>query len=359
MRIDDGDGKRAVAEAIDRLMSVDVSGRGFIGQAYPLARERAQVPLVQAAGDRLLAAIGGRKGTVVLIATGATSLRPGLPAHIGETDGPAGAIALARALALACGVAPILLTDPGQGGMLSQAARSLGLYTLAPEAVILQARQTTNAGAVGILEIAADREQAESQAAQWLGEFEAAAVIAIEKASPNEKGVFHNSSKIDTSVGKARAEMLFKRARETGVLTIGIGDGGNEIGMGAIREQLAECFPSLARCACPCGGSILASESADCLITAAVSNWGGYALAAYLAHVQGMPYAAHSAERERRLLEGCAQAGYMDLNGLCTPGADAMPSEIHQAFVKLLSTLTLFPALDLGRRGFLDDQLAR
>ncbi len=359
MRIEAMKTPDALGEAIDRLISVDISGRGFIAHAYPLAREKARRPLVQAAGERLLSAIGTQKGAVVIIATGATSLRLGLPVHIGETDGPAGAIALARTLAMACGVAPFVVTDPGQGGMLSEAARSLGLYTLPPEAVIQQARGTTHAGAIAVLEIASDDDSADQQARQWLSQFSPVAAIAIEKASRNEKGVYHNSSKLDSSDGKARAEMLFRRCREAGILTVGIGDGGNEIGMGSIRERLAVCFPQLAKCACPCGGSILASEPVDCLITAAVSNWGAYALTAYIAHIKGQPYAAHSAERERRLLEGCARAGYMDLNGLCTPGADAMPSEVHQAFVKLLSVLALYPALDAGRRGFLEDLVAR
>ena len=359
MKIESGEVPHALAEAIDRLMSVDVSGRGFIAQAYAVARQRAGAPLVQVAGDSLLKAIAGRKGAVVFIVTGATSLRPGLPPHIGETDGPAGAVALARSLALACGVAPILLTDPGQATMLSQAAQSLGLYTLPPEAVILQATETAHAGAVAVLEIAASGEEADAQAVQWIEAYSPVAAIAIEKASPNDKGVFHNSSKVDTTIGKARAERIFQRLRAAGTLTIGIGDGGNEIGMGAIREELAQCFPELARCACPCGGEVLASEPTDCLITAAVSNWGGYALSAYLSYMRKMPYAAHSSERERRLLEGCARAGYMDLNGLCAPGADALPSEIHQAFVKLLSALVLYPALDLGRQGFLDDLIAR
>ncbi len=359
MKIESGDASQALAESIDRLMSVDISGRGFITGAYPLAREWAQGPLVQVAGDRLLQAIGGRKGAVVMIATGATSLRLGLPAHIGETDGPAGTIALARTLALACGVAPIVVTDPGQGGMLSEAARSLGLYTLPAEAVIQQATDTTHAGAIAVLEVASDDQTADQQSQRWLSQLAPVASIAIEKASRNENGIYHNSKKLDSSAGKARAEMLFRRCREADILTIGIGDGGNEIGMGSIRKQLETRFPQLAKCACPCGGSIFADEPVDCLITATVSNWGAYALAAYLAHVQGKPYAAHSADRERRLLEGCARAGYMDLNGLCTPGADAMPSEVHQAFVKLLSVLALYPALDLGLQGFLDDLVAR
>src|SRR5690606_6198685 len=269
------------------------------------------------------------------------------------------AIVLARTLALCCGVAPILVTDPGQSGMLSVAAQALGLYTLTPEAVIVQAKQTSHAGAVAVVELPADEAMSDTRAAELIERYRPVAAVSIEKASPNVKGVFHNSSKVDTTIGKARAEKVFQRMRGAGLLTIGIGDGGNEIGMGAIHDELAKAFPELTECACPCEGGILAAEPVDCLITAAVSNWGGYALAAYLAHVRGMPYAAHSPERERKLLDGCAQAGYMDLNGLCPPGADALPSAVHQSFVSLLSVLTLYPALDLGRQGSLDDLLPR
>lgn len=348
-----------VAEAIDRLMSVDVSGRGFISKAYPIARAKAAGPLVGVAGDRLLDALKGKKGAVVFIVTGATCQRIGLPDHVGEVDGPAGAIALARTLALACGVAPILLTDPGQGAMLSAAAASLGLYTLSVENVIRQANETTHAGSVAILEIPDSDAPAREQSLALLASLKPVAAIAIEKASKNECGVFHNSGKVDTSGGKARADELFKACREAGVLTIGIGDGGNEIGMGGIRDELAPVFPAMTRCVCPCGGSIFASQETDCLIAAAVSNWGAYALSAYLAYVSEQPYAAHSGARERQLLDGCSKAGYMNLDGLATAGADGLPVELHESFVRVLSALTLWPALQHGKRGYLADMLPR
>ncbi len=348
-----------VAEAIDRLIGVDVSGRGFIAKAYPIARADAEAPLVAAAGDKLLGALHGRKGAVVFIVTGATCQRLGLPDHVGEVDGPAGAIALARTLALACGVAPILLTDPGQGAMLSAAAGALGLYTLSVENVIRQARETSHAGSIAVLEIPDQDGPARRQAEELVQALKPVAAIAIEKSGKNERGIFHNMSMKDTSAGKARADELFKICAGAGVLTIGIGDGGNEIGMGRIRKELALAFPHMTECACPCGGSTFASQETDCLIAAAVSNWGAYGLAAYLAYECEKPYAAHSGARERQLLEGCARAGYMNLDGMATPGADGMPVELHEAFVRVLSALPLWPALQHGRAGFLADMLPR
>ena len=348
-----------MAEAIDRLMSTDLVGRGFISQGYKLARAQTSVPLVQDAGDRLLAAVAEQKAPVVFIVTGATSQRTGLPVHIGELDGPPGAIALARTLALACGVAPILLTDPNQGGMLSAAAASLGMYTLSPEDVILQARETTHAASLAVIEIPDHDTEAREQAARLIDQLKPVAAIAIEKAGKNEHGIFHNMRKINSSPGKACADQLFSACHSHGILTIGIGDGGNEIGMGKIKKELASVFPDMTKCACPCGGSIFADQKTDCLIAACVSNWGAYALAAYLAYARNQPYAAHSGARERQLLEGAAKAGYMNLDGFASAGADALPVEIHESFVRLLSTLTLWPALSHGRRGYLADMLPR
>jgi hypothetical protein len=338
-------------------MTVDVPGRGFVAEAYRLARARTSRPLIEEAGERLLTAMAQREPPVVFIVTGATSQRVGLPDHIGEMDGPPGAVALARTLALACKAVPVLLTDPGQGSMISAAAASLGLYTLPVDQVRQQAMRTTHAASVAVLEISDRDEPARARADELLSAFSPAAAIAIEKAGKNERGVFHNSQKVDTSPGKARADELFAACRAAGVLTVGIGDGGNEIGMGAIRADLVKAFPHMGRCACPCGGSILAAQETDCLLTATVSNWGAYALAAYIAFASGQPYAAHSAARERRLLEGAARAGYMHLDGLHVPAADGLPTEIHEAFVRLLSAMVLWPPLEHGRRGYLGDML--
>lgn len=352
------EGRAGLAAAIDHLMTVDVPGRGFVAEAYRLARARAARPLIEDAGERLLSALAGEETPVVFIVTGATSQRIGLPDHIGELDGPPGAIALARTLALAMKAVPVLLTDPGQGGMLSQAASSLGLYTLPVEQVARQAAKTTHAASVAVMEIPDQDGPARDQARQLVASLKPVAAIAIEKAGKNERGVFHNSQKVDTSPGKARADELFQACRAAGILTIGIGDGGNEIGMGAIREDLVRIFPHMGRCICPCGGSILAGQETDCLLVATVSNWGAYALATYLAFASGQPYAAHSPAREKRLLDGCARAGYMHLDGLHVPAADGLPSEVHEAFVRLLSTMVHWPPLAQGRRGWLGDMLA-
>lgn len=345
------------AEAIDRLMSVDIPGRGFIDLAYGFARRRAGRPLVQDAGEKLLSRMAGHETPTVFIITGATSQRIGLPDRVGEMDGPPGAIALARTLALTHRAVPVLLTDPGQGEMLSKAAQSLGLYTLPLSDVRRQAAATTHTTSIAVIEIPDDDSAARAQAMALIDENDPRVAVAIEKAGKNENGVFHNSQKVDTSAGKARADELFKACAAKNVLTIGIGDGGNEIGMGAIKNDLLSAFPHMAVCNCPCKGSILATQAADCLITATVSNWGAYALAAYVALASGQPYAGHTPAREARLLDGAARAGYMHLDGFALPGADGMPEEIHVAFMRLLSAMVFWPPIKHGRAGYLKDIL--
>ncbi len=64
--------------------------------------------------------------------------------------------------------------------------------------------------------------------------------------------------------------------------TIGIGDGGNEIGMGSVPwTELVRRLPE------PHGGKIACRIPCDCTILAGVSNWGGFALAAAVAYLRG------------------------------------------------------------------------
>ena len=55
------------------------------------------------------------------------------------------------------------------------------------------------------------------------------------------------------------------------IVTIGIGDGGNEIGMGKVLERVNTNVKN--------GCEIACTVASDYLVTAGVSNWGGYALA--------------------------------------------------------------------------------
>jgi hypothetical protein len=86
--------------------------------------------------------------------------------------------------------------------------------------------------------------------------------------------------------------------------SIGIGDGGNEIGMGKIpHETIVKNIPN--------GDLIHCRVATDHLIVAGVSNWGAYALAAGIALLRGvkLPAELFEPERERAILQTMVEAG--------------------------------------------------
>ena len=87
--------------------------------------------------------------------------------------------------------------------------------------------------------------------------FNPKAIVFIEKHGPNEKGYFHTvtGNRIDEQK-IANTQYLLPLAKERGILTIGAGDGGNEIGNGKIYEEIKhipECLYGV-KCRCGCGG---------------------------------------------------------------------------------------------------------
>lgn len=102
-------------------------------------------------------------------------------------------------------------------------------------------------------------------------------LIAIERVSPGQDGKPHREHGWDMSRETAPLHLLFdKTGKRRSWYTIGIGDGGNEIGMGSLpKEIVASSVPN--------GALIAANTPADALIVAGVSNWGGFGLLAAIA----------------------------------------------------------------------------
>ncbi|MDD4160447.1 MAG: DUF4392 domain-containing protein, partial [Synergistaceae bacterium] len=63
------------------------------------------------------------------------------------------------------------------------------------------------------------------------------------------------------------------------LFTVGIGDGGNETGMGSLISEICDIRPDFRKC--------LSVIRADVSIPVDVSNWGCYALSAALSYIWG------------------------------------------------------------------------
>ena len=119
-----------------------------------------------------------------------------------------------------------------------------------------------------------------------------------------------------------------RRATALRPCTIGIGDGGNEIGMGVASAGLRRLGPLHARIASVVG--------VDHLVVAGVSNWGGYGVVAALSRLAGRDL-LHTPKLERHLVEACVAAGASDgVTRRREPTVDGLPIEAHAAVVELL-----------------------
>jgi hypothetical protein len=130
-------------------------------------------------------------------------------------------------------------------------------------------------------------------------------LIAIERSGPGTGGRHYTMRGIDVTENyDARLTNNLKNKSRLWSHTIGIGDGGNEIGMGKIpHETIVKNIPNgdLVHCRVP----------TDFLIVAGVSNWGAYALAAGIYVLRGVkpPSDLFDPDREREILEVMVREG--------------------------------------------------
>ena len=114
---------------------------------------------------------------------------------------------------------------------------------------------------------------------QLIEQYQPVGMISIERCGRNSQDDYANMRGISIANDTAALDELFILAKSKKIPTVGIGDGGNEIGMGnlshIIRNQL-----SLVPC----------EIGADKLVIATISNWGAYGLACYLGQMTSQTY---------------------------------------------------------------------
>jgi hypothetical protein len=339
---------KIVADSIDQLISIEMrhaSGlpRGVARLLYDAARAaQGGEPLVYLAAERLLATVKAKE--VVLIVTG-SGARFGL--HGGETDGPLGAASLGRALDFGLGARTVYICDEPHQGPIRAAVEAAGISVIDRER--LERRLHT-----AVLEIHPPGDEAGAAfAREMLQQYRPTCVVFIEKTGPNAKGVHHTI----TGTAKEPAETghayhLADQAREQGILTIGVGDGGNEIGNGVIYEAARAIQPAGAKCRCPCGDGAITVTGTDVFISAAVSNWGAYGISAQLAYLLKNPDLIQSEEMEDFMLRQCVAAGGTDgASAAQLLAVDGTSAGTQRALVRMLHEI-VGNALKSVSRGF-------
>jgi hypothetical protein len=192
---------------------------------------------------------------------------------------------------------------------------------------------------VEVLPLGCD-DRAAQQTAEYLSRLQPAAVISIETLAPNTVGTAHTASGLPASGERPRVETLIAAARDRGVLTIGMGDNGNEAGCGVIEPAVREHKPYGDVCRCPCGGGIATAVSTDVLVVANISNWAAYGVEAMLAASLGDPELLHDVLVEKEMLEAAVDAGAIDgSTGRPLIAVDGTDLGVQQAVLTILRSI--------------------
>lgn len=319
-----------IAERIDTLLRIDIPDRKVIDLAYDAFRAHYDVPLSFRAAEHLARV---RPGELVLIATGWPN-RHYIDPAIAESDGPVGAAVLARAVHLGLNAVPVILIEDQLRGAMERVLHACGLRCLDLDRAKLCADPDVTMQAGAILASPTDLGEAEAQAAELLDAETVGAFIAIEKGAANADGRILMSSGRDCTDHVGKIDPLVRACRARGIPTIGIGDGGNEMGMGnaggVMRDLIARANPRFSP-------RVVPVQETDCVIAASVSNWGGYGLAAALAALLGRPDLLHDEATERRMLLACSFEGLIDgATGFTETSSDGLSEDVHVAMVGML-----------------------
>lgn len=168
-----------------------------------------------------------------------------------ETDGPPGAVAIGFALKQ-LGFEIIYITDKWSFSMIK------GL--LSEKDTLINFPVTSHS-------------ESDSFSKKLIEKYSPSMVISIERASLVEDGTYRNWKQEDVSKYNAKIDYLFTPS----LYSIGIGDGGNEIGMGNLSEKIKSIKglpdqPSITK--------------VDDLIISSCSNWGAFGLIAAISKIK-------------------------------------------------------------------------
>lgn len=200
-----------------------------------------------------------------------------------ETDGPPGTLFLAYALE-SLGFRPLIVTDEFCRGYFEET--DVPVYYFDPSVT--------------------DRELD-----AFLRELQPVGLISVERCGRNYSGEYMNMSGDNISEYTAPLDRLFLLTNEP---TVGIGDGGNEIGMGNVANTIKEELTVSPSCV-----------TVDHLIVATVSNWGALGLSMELGHEPTqMEYLNAYAL--------CKRLGFVDgISKQCDLSEDGFPIHIAQS----------------------------
>ena len=227
-----------------------------------------------------------------------------LSAQAPETDGPPGAIFLGNALEM-LGYKVVYVTDKHCSFILDKFKSSQSSIIEFPIFDLTQSKKYSE---------------------KILEKESPSILISIERCGASFDQKYRNMRNQDISDNTAKIDCLFGLHPKT----IGIGDGGNEIGMGNIETHISKAktlveYPTLSK--------------VNNLIIASVSNWGGYGLLAALS-IKSNRNLLPNVEYQEEVIKKTVASGAVDgFSGLKENKVDGKDLEENSYILNLLHEL--------------------
>jgi D-glutamate cyclase len=170
-------------------------------------------------------------------------------------------------------------------------------------------------------------------------------IISIERPGPGDDGIIRNMRGEDITAHTAPLHLLFNSSinlpiSHPKIISVGIGDGGNEIGMGNIpKEIICESIRY--------GEKIACSTTCDYLIVCGVSNWGANGLLAALSLLRpewkSEIMSVLNPESELKILDTIVSQGVAvdGITGLASLSVDNLPWEFHAGILYAVTQLLI------------------
>lgn len=304
-----------LCESLDQIATIEAAPthfpRGLIRPLYEASRGDGPPITYRIAMDMARFRSEGR--TRVALVTG---LFDPVRFPVGESDGPLGAVALAWGLAN-LGWKPAILTEP----TVVEPIRAL-LGGIGQEAPVMDLGKYDEEGLAALADL-----------------FDVA--VFIEKPGSSPAGLFHSvlGYRYDREwAAELKGFLNEMTAQEK--LTVGIGDGGNEIGFGRVYDFAREIVPWGKECRCQAQDGIITDAKTTHLFPVGVSNWGAYAVYAALSALETEQPAPYSGDMEKRLVEMGTRLGLRDGGtGELRACVDGVPVQYVAALVDLMNGL--------------------
>ena len=260
------------------------------------------------------------------------------PAIYPETDGPIAAALLARALDI-LGCKTFIVCEKELLPCLQGACVAAGVSPFENAEMVLSIAHT-----VGLITLPTDKQEFAATSAGIFDRLHPKAMVSIEHPGQNAEGRYYAAFGRELPGWVAPLDILLKQVRDRGGFTVGIGDLGNEAGLGNAQPEIKSVIPF--------GDKIATVIKSNAPIMSVVSEMGTYGLIAALTAVTGKML-LHDVRLQEAVTRQAVLSGAVDgVSGKREAGADLIDVKYLVSFIELLHAILIYTEMHSATRPY-------